>query len=85
MNMNASMIRLRHRKEFVMTKEEMREFENRIRQLEEEPYNPSPERIEAIKQRAFEEYQMYLEIKERKKARKQDRIRRILQFFRGKK
>ena len=61
-----------------MTKEEMREMENRIRQLEEEPYNPSPERIEAIKQRAFEEYQMYLQIRERKRARAKKRRRSIL-------
>ena len=68
-----------------MTNRELREMENRIRQAEEAPYDPSDERIEEIKQRAFEEYQRYTqahekanEKKEKQAQRKRSILRRVV-------
>ena len=68
-----------------MTNRKMREMENRIRQAMEEPYEPTDERIEEIKQRAFEEYQRYVnaheqanEKKEKCAQRKRSILRRVV-------
>ena len=59
-----------------MTNRKMREMENRIRQAEEAPYDPSDERIEEIKQRAFEEYQRYTQAQEKANEKKEKRAQR---------
>ena len=56
-----------------MTNRKMREMENRIRQALEEPYEPTDERIEEIKQRAFEEYQRYLNAHKQDNEKKEKR------------
>ena len=68
-----------------MTNRKMREMENRIRQAMEEPYEPTDERIEEIKQRAFEEYQRYVnaheqanEKKEKRAQKKRSVLRRVV-------
>ena len=40
-----------------------RQMENEIRAALEEPYNPTDERIEEIKQNAFKAYECYLQEK----------------------
>ena len=59
-----------------MTNRKMREMENRIRQALEEPYEPTDERIEEIKQRAFEEYQRYMNAHEQAKEKNEKRAQR---------
>ena len=68
-----------------MTNRKMRDMENRIRQAMEKPYEPSDERIEEIKQRAFEEYQRYVnthelanEKHEKRAQRKRSILRRVV-------
>ena len=43
-----------------------RQIENEIRVALEEPYNPTDERIEEIKQNAFKAYECYLKEKAQK-------------------
>lgn len=65
-------------KKYKMTRKQL---EDKVRQLELEPYEPTPERVEEIKQRAFEMYQRELNAKKRqeeKKAKKKSRRRRVV-------
>ena len=59
-------------------------IEQRIREIEETPYSPSDERIEEIKQRAFEEYDRYLRAENKntmRKHRKRSILHRVVAVF----
>lgn len=65
-------------KKYKMTRKQL---EDKVRQLELEPYEPTPERVEEIKQRAFEMYEREINAKkklEEKKAEKKGRRRRVV-------
>ena len=53
-----------------MNKTDRERIERRIRSMEETPYCPTDERIEEIKQRAFEEYDQFLRTNEKRNTRK---------------
>lgn len=64
-----------------MNKRTQQIIEKRIFDLEHEPYAPSDERIEEIKQHAFEEYDRYLKEKKEKRQLRNRQLLRIAAVF----
>ena len=65
-------------KKYKMTRKQL---EDKVRQLELEPYEPTPERVEEIKQRAFEMYEREINAKKKredKKEKKKSRLQRVV-------
>lgn len=61
-----------------MNKQQRQELEDMVRQLAEEPYNPSEKHIEEIKQRAFEEYEQIMAAKQKMKEKRKSTLRRVV-------
>ena len=61
-----------------MNKQQRQELEDMVRQLAEEPYNPSEKHIEEIKQRAFEEYEQIMAAKQKMKEKRKGTLRRAV-------
>ena len=61
-----------------MNKQQRQELEDMVRQLAEEPYNPSEKHIEEIKQRAFEEYEQIMAAKQKMKEKRKGTLRRVV-------
>ena len=61
-----------------MNKRQRQELEDAVRQLAEEPYNPSEEHIEEVKQRAFEEYGQRMAAKQKTKEKRKGTLRRAV-------
>ena len=61
-----------------MNKQQRQELEDMVRQLAEEPYNPSEKHIEEIKQRAFAEYEQIMAAKQKMKEKRKGTLRRVV-------
>ena len=61
-----------------MNKQQRQELEDMVRQLAEEPYNPSEKHIEEIKKRAFEEYEQIMAAKQKMKEKRKGTLRRVV-------
>lgn len=61
-----------------MNKQQRQELEDMVRQLAEEPYNPSEAHIEEIKRQAFEEYDQIMAAKQKMKEKRKGTLRRVV-------
>ena len=61
-----------------MNKQQREELEDMVRQLAEEPYNPSEAHIEEIKRQAFEEYDQIMAAKQKMKEKRKGTLRRVV-------
>lgn len=61
-----------------MNKQQREELEDMVRQLAEEPYNPSEAHIEEIKRQAFEEYDQIMAAKQKIKEKRKSTLRRVV-------
>ena len=61
-----------------MNKQQREELEDMVRQLAEEPYNPSEAHIEEIKRQAFEEYDQIMAAKQKMKEKRKSIRRRVV-------
>ena len=61
-----------------MNRQQRQELEDMVRQLADEPYNPSEKHIEEIKQRALEEYEQIMAAKQKMKEKRKGTLRRVV-------